>query len=319
LSGFLITSLLLIEKDQAKEVSVRPFYQRRAGRILPLYFTVMVIGFFLVPFIAYKSSSSGNIGQALTASAQNLNQHWWKCLGLFLVLCSNIALLIASPVMGAAQAWSLGYEEHFYLIWPWLIRLKRQKILIFLGGAFVFSVFVLFDFFESNLFSSTLIYIYFKKFHLEYIIVGSTGAFSFKYGTKSITNIAKAIVSLNMALPILILTLMFGRSEGVVSLICCGSYTLIIFGLARSNVRLSFFENPIIRWLGKISYGLYMYHPIAIILTLVVFERLGFSKSRFGYLFLEVILYSIILGLTIFIASISSKTIERIFLVRNHV
>ena len=52
LSGFLITYLLLIEKDKLKTILFKKFYLRRIYRIWPLYYLIVIIGFFLVPFLA---------------------------------------------------------------------------------------------------------------------------------------------------------------------------------------------------------------------------------------------------------------------------
>ena len=49
LSGFLITYLLIVEKKKTKEISIKKFYLRRVLRIWPLYFLILIIGFFLVP------------------------------------------------------------------------------------------------------------------------------------------------------------------------------------------------------------------------------------------------------------------------------
>ena len=50
LSGFLITYLLLKEKARFKSIDVRKFYIRRILRIWPLYFLVLLGGFFIIPF-----------------------------------------------------------------------------------------------------------------------------------------------------------------------------------------------------------------------------------------------------------------------------
>lgn len=57
LSGFLITYLLLVEKDKYGKVAVKKFYIRRVLRIWPLYFLILVIVFLLFPLISNDPAS----------------------------------------------------------------------------------------------------------------------------------------------------------------------------------------------------------------------------------------------------------------------
>jgi peptidoglycan/LPS O-acetylase OafA/YrhL len=103
LSGFLITGVLL---DSVGEPHYfRKFYGRRALRILPLYYLILVL-----IAICYKGSG-----------------HY--------VLLSTLYLSNLAPMFGIVVSydplWSLSVEEHFYLIWPWLVsRLGPQRIWI---------------------------------------------------------------------------------------------------------------------------------------------------------------------------------------------
>ena len=103
LSGFLITGILLDSAD--KPHYFRNFYARRALRILPLYYL-----FLILIAVCYRNS-----GSYVEVSAFYL---------------SNMA-----PILGVAvlygPLWSLSVEEHFYLLWPWLLsRLKARRIWI---------------------------------------------------------------------------------------------------------------------------------------------------------------------------------------------
>ncbi|HVY94890.1 MAG TPA: acyltransferase [Bryobacteraceae bacterium] len=103
LSGFLITGILLNARGDCHYA--RNFYMRRALRILPLYLAVL-----LLMLVSYRGS-----GPAVL---------------LGLAMSINVApiLHIAVPLGGAAL-WSLAVEEHFYLIWPWIVRAVRPATL----------------------------------------------------------------------------------------------------------------------------------------------------------------------------------------------
>jgi peptidoglycan/LPS O-acetylase OafA/YrhL len=120
LSGFLITYLLLAERKESRTVAVGSFYMRRALRIWPLYFVIVALGLFVLPWIR-----GIGVGQLTDLVWTDLPL---KALvfGLFL---PNLALILYPAVPYAAQTWSIGVEEQFYLTWPLLFK--------FLGRAWI--------------------------------------------------------------------------------------------------------------------------------------------------------------------------------------
>lgn len=110
LSGFLITGILLDTK--LKPNYYRSFYIRRALRILPLYYAVLLL-----------------LG-VLTRTGW-VNRHAsWEFLGLSFLYLSNVTELFGVP-MQYGVLWSLAVEEHFYLLWPAVVRsLSRHQVAI---------------------------------------------------------------------------------------------------------------------------------------------------------------------------------------------
>ena len=94
-------------------------------------------------------------------------------------------------------------------------------------------------------------------------------------------------------------------------------YTILLLNLATDNSP-RLLENSLFNRLGKISYGLYMYHVIAIVATLKIIERFCRSGLRDTfYLYptvMNVVVYSGVLLLTISIAQLSYDHYERLFL-----
>ncbi len=110
LSGYLITGILLRLKDQPDKPSTdagffRPFYLRRALRILPPYlvFLLMVGLFFPIPW-----------------------RHVWFWYAFF---AANFANAFQQPSLALVPLWSLAVEEQFYLVWPWVARRTSRKTL----------------------------------------------------------------------------------------------------------------------------------------------------------------------------------------------
>jgi peptidoglycan/LPS O-acetylase OafA/YrhL len=98
LSGFLITGILLATKSRGSREYFRRFYARRAARILPLYFAVLIV--------------------LIVATRGEYASYFAFCA----LLSANLASFFNVPVPDAAGPyWSLAVEEQFYLFWPWFV------------------------------------------------------------------------------------------------------------------------------------------------------------------------------------------------------
>jgi len=117
LSGYLITFLLLKEKELTKTIAVGAFYMRRVLRIWPLYFLLVALAFFVFPRIGVMQISPLTGQLAGNASFT---------LPMFLLFLPQLALSMFAPVPFAEPAWSIGVEEQFYLLWPLLLRRFRN-------------------------------------------------------------------------------------------------------------------------------------------------------------------------------------------------
>jgi peptidoglycan/LPS O-acetylase OafA/YrhL len=101
LSGFLITGILLDSKASARYFST--FYTRRALRILPAYYALLI----LLAIVGHSS---------------------WTYLGLCFIYLANVTTLFG-VVEDYGPLWSLAVEEHYYLIWPLVVRyLSRRQV-----------------------------------------------------------------------------------------------------------------------------------------------------------------------------------------------
>jgi peptidoglycan/LPS O-acetylase OafA/YrhL len=109
LSGFLITTLLLEEHDAMGTISIRRFYGRRARRLLPALFVLMV------PFLLLAAVSA--------ATTSSLRSPIFVGLASTLTYTSNIVVAADPSAVPAAMIhlWSLAAEEQFYIVWPLLL------------------------------------------------------------------------------------------------------------------------------------------------------------------------------------------------------
>jgi peptidoglycan/LPS O-acetylase OafA/YrhL len=124
-SGYLITSLLLAERRDSGEISLRRFWMRRARRLLP------ALGALLAVVVAYAlvflPDAIGTLRSDVVA-ALTYTSNWWQIIAhrSYFVDAGRPALL--------KHLWSLAIEEQFYLLWPPLLivglrRLGRDRML----------------------------------------------------------------------------------------------------------------------------------------------------------------------------------------------
>jgi peptidoglycan/LPS O-acetylase OafA/YrhL len=126
ISGFLITTLLLREKEKYGKVSLPDFYLRRTLRIFPLYYAVLAL--YLVVVL---------LTPARTSADQQARAGFLHNLPYFATYTSNwFVELTSGPRVIFYFAWSLATEEQFYLLWPCVVALgKNWRLPVFVAVA----------------------------------------------------------------------------------------------------------------------------------------------------------------------------------------
>jgi peptidoglycan/LPS O-acetylase OafA/YrhL len=301
LSGFLITTLLLVEKQKTNTVDIKKFYLRRILRIWPLYYFIVILGLFVLPQIDFL-----NIPDETPLIGVDLTQK----IILYALILPNIVTGVFKHIPFVSQNWSIGVEEQFYYFWPWVIRQSKTTKLL--------SVMVFFLVFFYLLRSITVLYmpenglwIYLKEFikslRLTCMILGAIGAYftHFQLNSKIVQFIFKPVFQ-GFLYVLLSFMLYFefyqkGLSPEIYSLV----FTLILMNLAKNPKTILSLENPVFDYLGKISYGLYMYHTIAVVIAVKI--AMNHNQSNW-------ISYPLTLILTIIMAGISYQFFEKPFL-----
>lgn len=299
LSGFLITYLLLAEEESFKKISVKNFYIRRILRIWPLYFLVITLALLVIPHIITVPGFEKD---------KIYTDFGWKAF-LYFTFFANLADAIYPMIPCATQAWSIGTEEQFYLVWPVLFRaIKKHRVKLMLGiVAFYLAVFYFLHFSISD-FIPYKIYIFkfWKIFNIDCMAIGGFFAIMLYQG--------KTKLFLNKWLFYVVLAVTIGMiSAGVLIPYIHNEFYAVLFGIiivnfaANKNIGISL-ENPVLHYLGKISYGIYMYHIIAIVICLKVLTYFNVMSN------LGIILSTFLL--TIFMAGISYRFFESRFIRR---
>jgi peptidoglycan/LPS O-acetylase OafA/YrhL len=296
LSGFLITYLLLVEQKENNHIQIKWFYVRRILRIWPLYFLIIILAFFVFPHIAFMHLP-GHDGS-----------HFLIKLVFFVFMMPNVIHAVGAGLAYGTQTWSIGAEEQFYLIWPWLLKFFKNKLLlviaVILGYLLLRSLF-------TSLFNTHLIFAY--LYRIWYLFPIDNMAFGALFAVIHFNNYKKLIHFLQNKLLqfsvwlLVIILIISGKSLGyfhhqIYSLL----FGILIFNLATNENTVVSFKFKTLDYLGKISYGLYMYHSIFIVISIKTLQALNFTNNA--------LIYLSSFTLTIVVASLSYEYFEKRFI-----
>jgi peptidoglycan/LPS O-acetylase OafA/YrhL len=306
LSGFLITYLLIIEKQKTGTIAIKNFYIRRILRIWPLYFFVLTLGFFVLP-----NFNQINISYLTASFNQNFNLN----LILFLLMLPNLAFSMFPAVPHIGQLWSIGVEEQFYIAWPLIVKYSNKLInTLIIIIVFLIALKIIILFLGKN-YSNTNWYPVIKKFtamsKFESMAIGGIGAYYFSSNHKIIESLKSPFLSI-VALAIILLIIYFipDKLQDGQHLIISVLFLAIIINVISTNIKL--LRNNVFDWLGKISYGIYMYHLIIIPIIIVVLSKvISPTDNIFVFNFL---LYSFTILITILVSWLSYQFFESKFI-----
>lgn len=300
LSGFLITYLLLVEKDKTKKISIKGFYMRRILRIWPLYYFLVFLSFFVLRNIPFFDIIS-------TESIFTLENFL-----LYLFILPNVVLFgldSAMPYLGIT--WSIGVEEQFYIIWPVLMKFIKNKQRLLFGVLFIYLLVhlvvlpvLMYVTNENSCISS--IQAVWDRFNIDCMAIG--GLFALWHFNKK--SILKYLYnpSLNWCLVLFFIVALFTnfRLPYLNSEFFAVIFGILILNLATNPNPILNLENKPFNYLGKISYGLYMYHLIAIVISLKVLDYMGIHRWQIQTL--------CSIGVTILMATLSYYGFEQRFI-----
>jgi len=309
LSGFLITYLLLVEKHQTTTVSVRKFYLRRIFRIWPLYFLIFILGFFVLPhFDAFY----------VPEQSKSLQENFWGNFWCYLCILPNLGLAMYLAVPAIGQSWSIGVEEQFYIIWPVVMKWFKKPLLAILSVTILLlsikGVVVLLDRSMDARWLSIL-----SKFlamsKIECMTIGALGAWLL-FAKKDV--ILKLLYS-KLAFTASIISVLFliyltpRIIQDGIHLIYAACFLTIILNVSREGKFFVSLENRFFHMLGKISYGIYMYHLIVVTFVVFCFQQVLGRDSELGFIE-NLLIYVLSIGGTILISWLSYEFFELRFI-----
>lgn len=256
LSGFLITGILYDSKGS--DNFFKNFYMRRVLRIFPLYYGALL-------FVLLLRAAWPEAGVYGTA-----NPAW-----MWVYLTNFVLAWKGGGAFGFVDHfWSLAIEEHFYFVWPLAVFLLSGRRLLQLAvGLFVVS-FVLRVALVLGGMSPDAIYIL-TPLRLDGLCMGAFLAIMVRRpeGLQRLGGLAWPVASVS-GLLILAIVLIRHTTYHADPVMQTVGYSLlaVFFGavliLSLTSPLQHLFNSGFLRWFGKYSYGMYVWHPVVFILVL---------------------------------------------------
>lgn len=305
LSGFLITGILY---DTAhKKNRIRNFYARRALRIFPLFYAVLGTLLILTPI---------------------LKMNWWPEHLLYFCYLSNMTTLLVpsfhlpSQWVNLGHLWSLAVEEQFYFLWPfvvWNVRSRRTLLRI-----------ILVVLITGPIVRALLLYGGIAPLDMSRLLIARADSLLFGGGVALLVRgpancriLARQLFLVSLLLLIVFLVLAHGP-DATSGWIAIAGYSLIglcaasLIFLAHQRVHwvVTFFDSSILRFFGRYSYGLYIFHGI----YFVYLRHIAVLLERFthGGLLAQILMVSFGFGVSIALAMLSYHFFESPILALKH-
>lgn len=289
LSGYLITTILLRELEASSRVALGRFYLRRLLRLYPALLVVLVVTF----GFAEKMSGGSVATQAkdtlvaatYTANLYQTYRHHW--LG------------------GLSHTWSLALEEQYYLVWPIVLALalragaRRAQLALVLGVAALVTAAIHVTDFSYGAVSYPI------QSTSTGLLAGSAlalvaGQIVHWWRPALLTGFGIAL----LAVELVTFSLTTAVPAGWYTPAAVVATTLVLAGTTgrRDGLAHRWLSIPLAVWLGRISYGIYLWHyPVLRIVT-------GYVDLPKGVLFV------LVLAVTLALAAASHRFVEAPFL-----
>lgn len=310
LSGFLITYLLLAEKEKTGMIAMRDFYLRRVYRIFPLYYLIVFLGLFVFPYFPIFD---------FPVWSDYIDSSFGYKVVMYLFFLSNFALVSIFPIPYVVHTWSISVEEQFYLLWPWLVTKFKQPLYAFIGVIIIYLIIAKGVWFLSDLYEGKNRVLQVLKDVLRYtrmdtMAIGGIGAyFVFHRGKeffKPIYSIGAQIATYILAFTFLFFQVDFGYFAQEIYAVL---FLSVILNLSCNPKSIFKFEHPVLKYLGKISYGIYMYHYFIVRLCMIIIQSI-FGANIFPTVGGDIMLYVLSVGLTLAVSALSYEYFEKPFL-----
>ena len=298
ISGFLITSLLLREGLEYGKVDLLRFYARRMRRLLPAALLVIVVTLAASIVIVTPLRLTEIAGDAAAAALYVANFRF------AFEAADYLALETPSPLL---HYWSLGVEEQFYLVWPLILLAATRMVPLRLVGQFFLALALVSFGVSLYLTEASQAWAFFspvtRAWELAAGALVAVGLLRIPARLPRMTAPIAVLVGLALIVAGVVILGTESAFPGLAALLPVTGATLVIVGGLRGptlpgRVLLS---NPVSRYLGRISYSLYLWHWPLLILVPIAMEND------------ELVFRVALAGVAVVLAAISTELVEQPF------
>ena len=305
LSGFLITFLLIKEKELLNKINLKNFYVRRVLRIWPLFYLCVFLGFIIFPIVKYK----------VLPSPFELSNFW-----SYIFFAGNFNFIKIWPkppdALNLLVLWSVAVEEQFYLTWPVILKFFSKR-----AYPYVFIVIILITLIFRSFYTANYPVLHFHTLSvIGDMALGGVAAYACSSSSlffNFIVNMKRNFIIAVYCFTILIILFkdyIFIYSLPVIFERVILSF-LFAFIIAEQNfAKRSFFKFSrfkIISRLGIYTYGLYCLHFFGILIVEKIVEKFQIPVAT---LFASIISALTALLITIVLSYFSYHLYEKWFL-----
>jgi len=305
LSGFLITGILRDSVGAPRYF--RAFYMRRFLRIFPLYYGVLALAFLLLsPLLRHLGR------EPVRLSAEAAHQGWYW------LYVSNWAGLRGIKLDLFGHFWSLAVEEQFYLLWPWVVAFTSARQLARISAGLVIVACLLRVILIAAQASPDLNY-HLTPTRFDALALGGLVALAAREPGVAHELWAKSGRWIQVAAAVILLVFVtakgFSRRQPLVqsagyfasaALFALLLYRAITDGLTGGSAWHRFLGTPLLRTLGRYSYGLYVFHVPLNELSLAVWPlEVAPDRSAVGFL-APMFLHMLVVALASFAVAFAS-------------
>jgi len=249
ISGYLITTLLLREKEKTGAISLKRFYVRRALRIIPVSYLFLLVLMFL--------------NQNL-----HLGNPFFNYISSFLFI-KNTPIIFHDDVY-TNHYWTLSIEEQFYIIFPWILSLNIRAYVYLTSVLIVLlPIGIYCDFYHIGVFKSDIIHILFSFISQSSpILIGSLAAILISRRIIDFRKIYNPSSLLNISLLVFAALILSSSHKFIPSTIKPTLSALIIIYVLLNYMEKSetwlykILNSKILNYLGILSYSLYIWQQI---------------------------------------------------------
>lgn len=305
ISGFLLTYLALQEIKVSRKFDLKKFFIRRILRIFPLYYLVVLLSFISIGVVYPRISGQVYFDFAMSEAI------WY-----YIAFIPNVAIVKWNNIGPMYSLWSIGVEEQFYLFFPYLVltmtRIRKETYV----AAFAFLFYLLFYlaiYYQLVEVAPWFYRLVILTLRFHFLFFGVLLAVIFVQHKEHflLRLIGRRELQVLIFLGFLSSIFLLRVHQDPHNFIGTFLFGLILLNLAR-KVSLIDFEWRPLTYLGIISYGIYVFHPLISAGARLLMDTVpAFRQMIFDHVWIYYVLVSLI---TFAVASFSYTFFESYFL-----